>query len=86
MVAGLLYIAGLIATLLTLVLVGFAAPGLIQNFTNGLSATGILPAIAELGRDLIWAALPFIGGLVLMGLARMVMLLGSIDRALRGNP
>jgi hypothetical protein len=29
--------------------------------------------------------LPFVGGLVLMGLGRIVMLLGSINRALRGN-
>lgn len=88
MVAGLLYIVGLIATLVTLALVGFAAPALIQAFTAGLQAPGdgLLASLAALARDLNWAALPFVGGLVLMGLGRIVMLLGSIDRSLRGNP
>lgn len=86
MVAGLLYIAGLIAALVTLVMVGFAAPDLVQAFTASLDTSGILGAITGLAQGLSWAAMPFIGGLVLMGLGRMLLLLGSIDRSLRGNP
>lgn len=88
MVAGLLYIAGLIAALVTLVMVGFAAPELIQNFTSRLSAPGsdLIGAVVDLARSLNWAVLPFVGGLVVMALGRITMLLGSIDRALRGNP
>jgi len=88
MVAGLLYIAGLIATLVTLVMVGVAAPTLIQNFTAGLNAPGsdLIANIVDTGRALSWAVLPFVGGLAVMGFGRMLMLLRSIDRALRGNP
>ena len=86
MVAGLLYIAGLIAALVTLVMVGIAAPALVQHFTPALDSSGVLGANTDLARALDWAAVPFIGGLVLMGLGRMLLLLGSIDRSLRGNP
>ena len=88
MVAGLLYIAGLIATLVTLVMVGASAPTLIQNFTTALNAPGsdLIANIVDTGRALGWAVLPFVGGLVVMGFGRMLMLLRSIDRALRGNP
>jgi hypothetical protein len=88
MVAGLLYIAGLIATLVTLVMIGASAPVLIQNFTAGLDAPGsdFIANIVELGRALAWAVLPLVGGLAVMGFGRMLMLLRSIDRALHGNP
>lgn len=88
MVAGLLYATGLIATLVTLVMVGFSAPTLIQTLTAGFNAPGSDPiaSIVDTARALSWAVLPFVGGLVVMGLGRMIMLLGSIDRALRGNP
>lgn len=88
MVAGLLYVAGLIAALVTLVMVGFAAPGLFQTFTAGLDTPGgnAMAQIVDVARSLNWALLPFVGGLVLMGLGRIIMLLGSIDRSLRGNP
>ena len=88
MVAGLLYIAGLVATLVTLVMVGASAPVLIQNFTAALNAPGsdLIANIIDTGRALGWAVQPFVGGLVVMGFGRMLMLLRSIDRALRGNP
>lgn len=86
MVAGLLYIVGLIAVLVTIVMVGLAAPALIQSFSASLSSPGLLGAITDTARALDWAVTPFVGGLVLMGLGRMLMLLGSIDRSLRGNP
>lgn len=87
MVAGLLYVVGLIAVVATLVVAGFGAPGLIQMINTALAAPGsdLLGALIDAARLLQWAVLPFVGGLVLMGLGRIVMLLGSINRALRGN-
>ncbi|MBN9309213.1 hypothetical protein [Devosia sp.] len=88
MVAGLLYLAGLVATLVTLGMVGFSAPTLIQNFTVGLDSPGadLIANVVDTARALGWAVLPLVGGLAVMGFGRMLMLLGSIDRALRGNP
>lgn len=87
MVAGLLYLVGLIATLVTVVMVGMNAPGLIQTFNLALStpSPNLLGTVGEIARSLQWALWPFVGGLVLMGLGRIVMLLASIDRALRGS-
>ena len=87
MVAGLLYIVGLIAVVATLVVAGFGAPGLIQMINAALDTPGsdLLGALVDTARLLQWAVLPFVGGLVLMGLGRIVMLLGAINRALRGN-
>ena len=87
MVAGLLYIIGLIAVVATLVVAGFGAPGLIQMVNAALDTPGtdLLGTLVDTARLLQWAVLPFVGGLALMGLGRIVMLLGSINRALRGN-
>lgn len=87
MVAGLLYVVGLIAVLATLVVAGFGAPGLIQMVNAALDTPGsdLLTTLIEVARLMQWAVLPFVGGLVLMGLGRIVMLLGAINRALRGN-
>jgi hypothetical protein len=87
MVAGLLYVVGLIAVLATLVVAGFGAPGLIQMVNTALDTPGsdLLGTLVDVARLLQWAVLPFAGGLALMGLGRIVMLLGAINRALRGN-
>jgi hypothetical protein len=87
MVAGLLYVVGLIAVLATLVVAGFGAPGLLQMVNSALDTPGsdLLATFVDVARLLQWAVLPFVGGLVLMGLGRIVMLLGAINRALRGN-
>ena len=87
MVAGLLYVVGLIAVLATLVVAGFGAPGLIQMVNTALDTPGsdLLATLIEAARLMQWAVLPFVGGLVVMGLGRIVMLLGAINRALRGN-
>ena len=87
MVAGLLYVVGLIAVLATIVVAGFGAPGLIQMVNSELDTPGsdLLATLVDVARLLQWAVLPFAGGLALMGLGRIVMLLGAINRALRGN-
>jgi len=87
MVAGLLYLVGLIATLVTIVMVGASAPAIVQNVSAVLAAADpdYVGLLVDTARSLNWALAPFVGGLVLMGLARIVMLLGSIDRALRGS-
>lgn len=86
MVAGLLYIVGLIAVLVTLVVAGVHAPAQIDMINAALDAPGgdLLGALIEAARLMQWAVMPFVGGLVLMGLGRIVMLLGAINRALRG--
>lgn len=88
MVAGLLYIVGLIATLVTILMVGYASPSLIQGFMTAIQAPApdYLAAVADLGRNLNWALWPFVGGLVIMGIGRIIFLLGAINRALRGTP
>ena len=86
MVAGLLYVVGLIAVLATLVVAGVHAPAQIDMINAALDAPGgdLLGALIEAVRLMQWAVMPFVGGLVLMGLGRIVMLLGAINRALRG--
>ncbi len=88
MIAGLLYIIGLIATLVTVVMVGYSAPALIQAFMGAIEAPNpdYLGALASLGRNLNWALGPLVGGLLIMGVGRIIFLLGAINRALRGNP
>ncbi|OEO31726.1 hypothetical protein VW23_001060 [Devosia insulae DS-56] len=87
MVAGLLYVVGLIAVLSTLVVAGYGAPGLIQMVNSALDTPGsdLIATFVDVARLLQWTLLPFVGGLALMGLGRIVMLLGAINRALRGN-
>ena len=87
MVAGLLYVVGLIAVLATIVVAGYGAPGLIHMINTSLDTPGsdLLATLIEAARLMQWAVLPFVGGLALMGLGRIVVLLGAINRALRGN-
>ncbi len=88
MVAGLLYAIGLIATLVTILMVGLAAPPLVDAFMASIGAPNpdYLAALGELGRGLGWALQPFVGGLLVMGVGRIIMLLSAINRALRGTP
>jgi formate/nitrite transporter FocA (FNT family) len=87
-IAGLLYIIGLIATVVTIVMVGYSAPALVQAFMTAIQAANpdYLAAVADLGRNLSWALGPFVGGLLIMGVGRIIFLLGAINRALRGTP
>ena len=86
MIAFLLYLIGLISALVTVVLVGFDAPAIYYALLNAYNAglNNVLPALGTAAQSISWALLPFLGGLVLMGFARIMMLLGSIRHALKG--
>lgn len=86
MIAILLYLIGLVSAVVTVVLVGFDAPAIYNTLSAAYSAglNSLLPALASIATRLSWALMPFLGGLLLMGFARIMILLGSINRALRG--
>ena len=86
MIAILLYLFGLISVVVTLVLVGVGAPDIYNSLYAAYQAglDHVLPALAAVAAGLGWAFWPFLGGLLLMGFARIIMLLGSISRALKG--
>ena len=86
MVAGLLYLIGLIAVLISIVIVGYGAPAMYQTFSAAMDAgDNVFATISGLAGQLNWALLPIIGGLALMGLGRIIMLLAAINRSLRGQ-
>jgi hypothetical protein len=86
MIALLLYLIGLVSAVITIVVVAFDAPNIYATimtaYNSGLG--NVLPALGRIASSLGWALMPFLGGLLLMGFARIMMLLGSINRALRG--
>lgn len=86
MIAVLLYAIGLVTALATVVVAGFGAPAIVNSlvaaYQSGLS--NVPAALARVATELSWALAPFLGGLMLMGFARIIMLLGAINRALRG--
>ena len=86
MVAGLLYLIGLIAVLASVVVIGYGAPAMLQAFTTAMdSGTDMVGVVGGLLAQLHWAVTPIVGGLVLMGLGRIILLLGAINRSLRGQ-
>jgi len=86
MIAILLYLIGLISVVATAVLVGYDGPTIYQSllaaYNSGLD--NVLPALGSVALRLNWALMPFLGGLLLMGFARIMMLLGAIRHALKG--
>jgi len=86
MIAILLYLIGLISVVVTVMLAGVDAPAIYQSllaaYNSGLDH--VLPALGTAAATLSWALYPFLGGLLLMGFARIMMLLGSIRHALKG--
>ena len=86
MIAILLYLIGLVSAVVTFIVVGFDAPSIYYSLINAYNsgAQNVLPALGRAASGLNWALMPFLGGLLLMGFARIMMLLGSINRALRG--
>ncbi len=87
MVAALLYLVGLATLLVCIAVAGYGAPAMVANFTSALSAgdVNMLDVVADLAAGLAWAILPGITGLALMGFGRIIMLLGAINRTLRGQ-
>lgn len=87
MIAILLYLIGLISVVVTVVFAAFDAPAIYSALVGAYNASGlngILPALGGAVGRLSWALWPFLGGLLLMGFARIMMLLGAIRRALKG--
>lgn len=86
MIAALLFIVGLVTVLVTIVTVGFNGPALLQSVNAALQGPtpGMLDAFGQIAMGLSWTATPIVVGLALMGLARVIMLLGAINRSLRG--
>lgn len=87
MVAGLLYLIGLIAVLVSIVIIGYSAPAMFQSFSAAMDAgnQNMFGVVGGLLGSLGWAVTPIVGGLLLMGVARIIMLLGAINRSLRGQ-
>ena len=86
MVAGLLFVIGLVSILASLGLIGLAAPGLLTRFNAAMAENAdMLATVLAVGRDWQWAVTPIVGGLLLMAVARIIVLLAAINRSLRGN-
>jgi hypothetical protein len=87
MVAGLLYLIGLVAVLVCVAIAGYGAPAMITSFTAAMDAGdgNVIEVIGGLAHGLAWAIWPVIIGLALMGFGRVIMLLSSINRSLRGQ-
>jgi hypothetical protein len=87
LIAILLYLIGLVSAVVAVVLVGFDAPPLYTAIMAAYNSGGLnstLPALGTAVMTLSWALTPFLGGLVLMGFARIIVLLAGIRRALKG--
>jgi hypothetical protein len=86
MVAGLLYLIGLIAVLVCVAIAGYSAPAMIASFTTAMdTGANMFEVLTRLAGGLAWAIWPVIIGLALMGFGRVIMLLSSINRSLRGQ-
>ena len=87
MVAGLLYVIGLITLLVSIVMVGYAAPSAISQLTAAMDSetANMLDVGLRVAASFEWALMPLVGGLALMGLGRVIMLLSAINRSLRGD-
>jgi hypothetical protein len=87
MVAGLLYVIGLISVLVTIAIAGFNIPTTVNQVTSAMdSGNADYVQIANMIMNSYrWIAAPFLSGLLLMGAGRVIMLLGAINRSLRGQ-
>jgi hypothetical protein len=87
MIAILLYLIGLISAVATVIVIAFDAQAIYTGVLNAYNSgwQNVLPAIGRIAMGYSWALTPLLGGLVLMGFARVMVLLGAINRALR-NP
>lgn len=87
MIAALLYVIGLISVLVSIALAGYSAPPVINRFMAAMDAgnSNMIDLTLGLAATYTWMLVPVIGGLALMGFARVIMLLGAINRSLRGQ-
>lgn len=87
MIAGLLYLIGLVVVLVSIAVVGYTVPQAVSTFTTAMDAgnENMLDVLWRIAQGYGWAVHPIIGGLALMGFARIIMLLGAINRSLRGQ-
>jgi hypothetical protein len=87
MIAGLLYLIGLISVLVTIAAAGFNIPPTVTEVTRVIDAGNVdyVALVRSISISYAWVAMPFIGGLLLMAAGRVIMLLGAINRSLRGQ-
>ena len=87
MIAGLLYLIGLISVLVTIAATGVNIPPTVTEVTRVIDAgnADYLALVRNLSASYAWAVVPFIGGLLLMAAGRVIMLLSAINRSLRGQ-
>jgi hypothetical protein len=86
MIAGLLYLIGLIAVLVSVAIAGFNAPEAITAFTRAVDAgANLFDASLGIANGFAGPFYWLVGGLLLMGFSRVIMLLAAINRSLRGQ-
>lgn len=87
MVAILLYVIGLLAVLVSIVMVGYNAPPAVSELTAAMDTgtADMIEVVAVVAAGFQWAVMPIVGGLVLMGFGRVISLLSAINRSLRGQ-
>lgn len=87
MVAGLLYLIGLLVTLASIALAGYNLPTTIKSFTTAMDSgtANMVDVTLTLAAGYTTTFGWIIGGLLLMAAGRVIMLLGAINRSLRGQ-
>ena len=88
MLAKVLYIIGLAATLVTIAIMGYQLPMLVQGllFSMEQPSANLVMALADMLSRLGWALGPLVGGLLVMAAGRIVALLARIEQHLRPDP
>jgi hypothetical protein len=87
MVAAILYVLGLMSTVISIIVIAAQSPELMDTFSAAMEAgsTNMVGVVVEMLVDLNRPLTMLLAGLLLMGFARIIMLLGSINRSLRGS-
>ena len=87
MIAGLLYLVGLISVLVTIAVAGFNIPQTVTEVTRVIDAGNVdyVALVRSIALSYAWVSVPFVGGLLLMAAGRVIMLLSAINRSLRGQ-
>jgi hypothetical protein len=87
MLAGLLYFIGLVTVLINLAIAGYQVPTAINQVTAAMDAgtANMVDVVIRVSAGFSGYVWPVLIGLTLMGFGRVIMLLGSINRSLRGQ-